>query len=597
MSRTSAGVKTSEKGLCVFFSYANEDEAYRDQLERHFGFLKRAKKLKTWHDRKISAGQDWEKELSEHLNQAHIILLLISSDFSNSHYCLELETKRALERRRRGEALVIPVLIRPVSGLNETPLGALQALPKNLKPVSEWENQDEAYENIAEGLLNRINNWDRELAALKQERLDWFLNLSGNQEDYDEDRIGKIVEQLRNLAQSKDLEHLGSSPGSIRLQFRSTVSVFEVFQDLYAAGTLQSRLGHTVQGLYLKPSDPGAVLKLESRIVERKYQSAIQPLPEILGGALLEKGFPPLVGGITFPLDNPMKMGFSLLTDGSKEMPTPKEITEIQGRLGRYLNSFLVLTGDHVNVNLTPDKDYCGLPKLMRKTELGRDMLAQDVVLKHYTVYQLHPTSPQGEQFWNEVDTVTAGSQELETCFRVWIVPAGAIVQEKTEAGQGHVTIKKLGLEVLCDEDYSSLRRFRAAQGGKHQPALNQEQVKAMIDLFRKWIVPEIQREVSTGPRFGQLRQILSVLVIAKWIMKSRMGPHLEKAGFLGSNLPEKYGLNTVDEEVMHSMKRIYLQMFGEGIWRYTRNRINLENRVMEKRLYVAGKIDLDQNG
>ena len=56
-----------------------------------------------------------------------------------------------------------------------------------------------------------------------------------------------------------------------------------------------------------------------------------------------------------------------------------------------------------------------------------------------------------------------------------------------------------------------------------------------VVELFKELIVPKIQEEVSTGPRFGLLRQILSVLAVAKWIMQSQLGDALRQAGFSGA--------------------------------------------------------------
>jgi hypothetical protein len=496
-----------------------------------------------------------------------------------------------LERREQRVALVVPIIIRPVAGWKETPIGKLQSLPKDAKPVTLWKNRDEAYQNIAEGLRSVIKNWSGEVASVEPDWIYWVLKLIGRLEDYSVTRIHSIEAQLRKAAGSNKLEYMESLQGSVELQFRSTQPVFDTLKALQAEGKLQHKVSEKI--LELRP-DLGAVLRIESRIVNNEYQSTIRYLPQIFGGRSLEEGFLPFVCGIAFPLKNPMQPGFSLLTDSSLGLLTTEEQTELQFRLGRYLNTFLVLTGDQVNVTLTPTDDYCGLSELLRRTDLGRDMLAQDVVLKHYTACQLHPSTAHGSAFWDGLDTIAADSRTFESCFRVWIVPDGATVREKTEDDHVHVTIEKLGLNVLCDVDYDTLLRLRKLQGKHTVFSDAPTRDKHIIDLFKKLIVPEIQREVSTGPRFGLLRQILSVLVIAKWVMESQLGTQLEKAGFIGSNTPEKYGLNTVGDAPLQFMKQIYLQMFKDGIWHYIRTRIDLESNVSEKRLYVAGGIELD---
>lgn len=144
------------KPIRIFLSYAHEDEKFREELEKHLSFLKRSKKIIGWHDRRISAGANWEQEINDNIDQAQIILMLISPDFINSDYCFETETIRALEKHGKGEALVIPIIIRPCLW-TETPFKNLQALPTDGVPVSTAPNQDEAWLNVANGLLEVVN--------------------------------------------------------------------------------------------------------------------------------------------------------------------------------------------------------------------------------------------------------------------------------------------------------------------------------------------------------------------------------------------------------------------------------------------------------
>ena len=65
----------------IFFSYSHKDEALRDQLEVHLAMLKRQGLIESWHDRRIDAGDVLDESISAHLEEAEIILLLVSSDF------------------------------------------------------------------------------------------------------------------------------------------------------------------------------------------------------------------------------------------------------------------------------------------------------------------------------------------------------------------------------------------------------------------------------------------------------------------------------------------------------------------------------------
>ncbi|MGA4527008.1 toll/interleukin-1 receptor domain-containing protein [Enterobacter ludwigii] len=86
----------------LVFSYSHADEALRNELEKHLSPLKRARKITTWHDRRIVPGQEFERQIDQYFSEADIILLLISSDFIASDYCYEVEMTNALARHKRG---------------------------------------------------------------------------------------------------------------------------------------------------------------------------------------------------------------------------------------------------------------------------------------------------------------------------------------------------------------------------------------------------------------------------------------------------------------------------------------------------------------
>ena len=101
--------RTGLKPLPLFYSYSHKDEEFRDQLAKHLSILKREGYLQEWHDGEIGAGQEWEEEIKENLENAKIILLLVSPDFVDSAYCYDKEMMRALEKHQADEARVIPI--------------------------------------------------------------------------------------------------------------------------------------------------------------------------------------------------------------------------------------------------------------------------------------------------------------------------------------------------------------------------------------------------------------------------------------------------------------------------------------------------------
>jgi hypothetical protein len=56
-----------------------------------------------------------------------------------------------MERHERGEARVIPIILRAVDW-SSAPFAKLQALPTNAKPVTSWSDKDKAFDEIARGI-------------------------------------------------------------------------------------------------------------------------------------------------------------------------------------------------------------------------------------------------------------------------------------------------------------------------------------------------------------------------------------------------------------------------------------------------------------
>ncbi|WP_437747130.1 PQQ-binding-like beta-propeller repeat protein [Sorangium sp. So ce1504] len=158
-----------EKGLPakapirLFFSYSHRDEGLRDELEAHLALLKREGLLQSWHDRRIGAGDAWAGQIDRNLDEAEVILLLVSADFLASDYCFDMEMKRALARHDAGQARVIPVILRKTDW-RSAPFARLQALPKDARPVTLWQDRDEAWTDVTLGIRHAIEAFRRRAA-------------------------------------------------------------------------------------------------------------------------------------------------------------------------------------------------------------------------------------------------------------------------------------------------------------------------------------------------------------------------------------------------------------------------------------------------
>lgn len=143
------------KPVTAFISYSHADAKLKADLVTHLTPLKRLGIISTWNDQEIKAGDEWEKEIATKLAKADLVLLLISADFIASDFCYTKELTTALDRHKSKKAMVIPVILRPCLW-TDLPFGNFQAVPPEAKPVTAWENQDEALMAVAKGVRESV---------------------------------------------------------------------------------------------------------------------------------------------------------------------------------------------------------------------------------------------------------------------------------------------------------------------------------------------------------------------------------------------------------------------------------------------------------
>ena len=95
---------------------SRRDQDLRAELDKQLAPLRRRNLIDVWHDRQIDPGQEWDREIKRNLEEADIILLLVSAGFMDSDYAWSQEMERALGRHEAGEARVLRSYSIPVSG-------------------------------------------------------------------------------------------------------------------------------------------------------------------------------------------------------------------------------------------------------------------------------------------------------------------------------------------------------------------------------------------------------------------------------------------------------------------------------------------------
>jgi hypothetical protein len=142
-------------GYNVFISYSYADESHKDALKKHLKSTMDNGEIKVWEGRAILPGEDWDNEIKKKLDEANVILFLVSSDFMNSDYIKEVEIKYAIERYERNEVKIVPVIVRPCD-FDSLPLSKHMAVPTGKKAISTWSNSDEAYLDVVKHIKRML---------------------------------------------------------------------------------------------------------------------------------------------------------------------------------------------------------------------------------------------------------------------------------------------------------------------------------------------------------------------------------------------------------------------------------------------------------
>lgn len=190
----------------VFISYAHEDEKYKNELAKHVSALVRQGVLEEWNDRQVKAGDEWDQAIKSKLNQANIILFLVSKNFIASDYINDVEIHNAITRHKKGEVRIVPILIN-YCFFDGSPIAQFPIFPKGNKPIQAWKNPDEAWLDVIHGILNTI-------ADFKGKNANNFVakyNLDARQD-------AKEVKDIYNLQTPQGQVEIGKKIENLRLQ-------------------------------------------------------------------------------------------------------------------------------------------------------------------------------------------------------------------------------------------------------------------------------------------------------------------------------------------------------------------------------------------
>ena len=312
-----------------------------------------------------------------------------------------------------------------------------------------------------------------------------------------------------------------------------------------------------------------------------------------------------LTGLIIHP-DNPLKFDF-LVHKGEGRLDEDQKKLEYK-KLVKYFLASLTIPDIDQWVNLSPYEHNRIIKDNFGTTEMGRDLLAQDYLLKQITSSLMYPESSLGRSFWNRIyerawKEYKTTQVPVNTFNKVWIVPDEAAVYESGNT----VYILKSHLKVMLEEDYLSLSKHQLPTRG-HVPrealspstlpsdkGLNAKAPQGnppnalASQIIREIILPELEKEVNTGKNFAVLRQVLSGMILATWYKKALKESILarvyaDKSKVKGVNI--KASPVTID-----NIYQNYLKAFKKGVFNYIKEDVDTYSQQSVPRKYFAGGI------
>ncbi len=315
---------------------------------------------------------------------------------------------------------------------------------------------------------------------------------------------------------------------------------------------------------------------------------------------LSESFHPAIIRGMTVYPDNPLKFDF-IVNTGDKDLKGQALEKESQ-KLIKYFLASLTTPENEFWVNLSPYESGRIIPEALGTTEMGRDMLAQDYILKQLTASLLYPEKDLGNKFWQRVHEKAkklygVSEVKVDTFNKVWIMPDKASVYEN----DNHVFVVERHLKVMLEEDYDAMQRnispplVGGARGGvdveaKNSPLPNPPHGgggNVVSKILKELIIPEIEKEVNEGENFAGVRQIYNSMILATWY-KKRLKESLLGQVYVNQNKVK--GIDLADKETKQKIYQQYLAAFKKGVYNYIKEDVDaLTNEPLPRKYFSGG--------
>ncbi len=315
------------------------------------------------------------------------------------------------------------------------------------------------------------------------------------------------------------------------------------------------------------------------------------PKPGAMIG-LSESFVPVVLKGVSIHRDDPLL--FDFIVDAGDSGLNGQKLTDETTKLVKYFLAGLAVPEQDLWVNLSPTEKDRIMAEPLSHTDVGRDMLTQDYILKQVTATLMYPEKDLGRKFWDEIYRqvhAQLGDRDVpvDTFNKVWITPDEAEVYQHD--GQAFVT--QAHLKVMLESDYLAMSNNRLPTRGHVAPFVNvSPSADITKNVLRAIIIPILEKEVNEGKNFAALRQIFHSLILAGWY-KRAMKESLLSQIYAGTNKID--GIDIAEKNARQKVYARYLEAYRRGVYNYVKDEFDQATRETLPRKYFSGGIVYDR--
>ena len=265
--------------MILFYSYCHADETALGRIQKGLRILIENERVEEWWDRKLRGSDNLSGEIGTALENADVIMMLLSDAYLASESCRK-EMDYAIKENGKRNKIAVPVVIRECGWEEVEELRNIVALPRDAKPLVRWPSVDSG------------------IADIRKSMKSVFEKARGHRES--EERYGRFLKRI------KEIEFISQKKRDVELNdvfvFPNVTTEMEdgsqsigTFTDFWNSGRRLLLIGEQRSGkttlcnkiaLDLAEKGEGVLLVQEAGQVDNKGAQWIKELcrDQVLGG-------------------------------------------------------------------------------------------------------------------------------------------------------------------------------------------------------------------------------------------------------------------------------------------------------------------------